>query len=147
MHLAEEIVQEMALLVIEKKVVVEGEAQFMSWLTKTARFQALNALQKRSRAAKPLDSGVLDLLDEHWRASEPADTTAASDALRECLRTLTPRSRRLVDLRYGENLDGRRLAEILARPLNTIYVALSRIHRTLGECVRLKLGQEGISHA
>lgn len=145
-HLAEDIFQNVALLVVKKGIRVETEAGFISWLRKTARYQALNAMQKQSNAPRPLDESVLESLEEHWRARDVDPSSTSVDALRECLKTLTPRARRLVDLRYGENLDGSRLSEILSRPLNTVYVALSRIHRTLAECVNFRLSREGISH-
>ena len=56
------------------------------------------------------------------------------------------RARKLVDLRYRQNVSGKEVARKLSLPVNTVYVAMSRIHRTLSECVRRHLAQAGIRH-
>ena len=142
-HLAEDVFQDVAVLTLRKADSIPSEEAFPGWLFKTARFQALNAFRKRKRMPQPLDDSVLDLLDREWIAGEgEPDNQAALDALRSCLERLTDRARRLVELRYGNEMSGQGLAESLGQPLNTVYVALSRIHRTLAKCVQGQLNRE-----
>ena len=56
-----------------------------------------------------------------------------------CLEQLSPCAQNLVKLRYAEGVSGERLAEVVDRSLNTVYVALSRIHRSLGDCIKQRL--------
>ncbi len=144
-HQAEDVFQNVSLLVLKKSDLVEDAAAFPGWLRKAARFEALNAIRKEGRGPEPLDEVVLDSLEAHWKAQDAA-TPVSVGVLRDCVQKLTPRARRLVELRYGENVSGLKLAEKFSQPLNTVYVALSRIHRALGECVRRRLVGEGAGH-
>jgi RNA polymerase sigma-70 factor, ECF subfamily len=38
-----------------------------------------------------------------------------------------------------DGISGPRLAEVVDRKLNAVYVALSRIHRSLGDCIKQRL--------
>jgi RNA polymerase sigma-70 factor (ECF subfamily) len=136
-HLAEDLFQDVSIVILKKGAQLADPAGFGPWARKIARLEALNAHRKRGNAPKPLDADVLDLLDRRW---DEEDASPAADALRPCLQRLSPRSRRLVELRYRDGVGGRDLAARLAQPLNTVYVALARIHRTLSECVRERLG-------
>jgi RNA polymerase sigma-70 factor (ECF subfamily) len=91
---------------------------------------------------------VIDRLDQAWEEHDRDDPRASSvAALEHCISKLTPRAQELVQLRYHEDLSGQHIAERLRKPLNTIYVAISRIHRTLAECVRSELARNGDSGA
>jgi RNA polymerase sigma-70 factor, ECF subfamily len=139
-HLAEDVFQNVAVIALRKAETIADAGCFPGWLFKTARFEALNAMRKQRKQPQPLDEEVLDLLDSAWQI-ETADTDneLALNALRDCCSRLTARSRRLVELRYAENVSGKGLAESLGQPVNTVYVALSRIHKALRECVARKM--------
>lgn len=146
--LAEDIFQNVAVLVLKKADSLEEGPSLAGWFRKAARFEALKALKKRDRIPPVLDETVLDLLEEEWAASdETADESADLEALRRCMERLTPNSRRLLKLRYHEGLVGAPLGERLAKPLNTIYVALARIHRKLAECVKAAARRQEAAHA
>ena len=147
-HLAEDVFQEVALLVIRKSDQLHDDDTFVGWLFRAARFEALNAARKRRRGPQLMDENILDLLDDHWlpQAHEDDGFERLTPALRACIEHLTERSRRLVNLRYGRGLSGKELAAKLQRPINTVYVALTRIHRTLLTCVTRTLKkQEAVS--
>lgn len=143
--LAEDIFQDVAILVLRKRKALTDPAGFAPWARRIARFEALNASRKRKHAPCTIDDGVLEALEPHWQATD-AEPHDAVQALRDCLQRLTPRAQRLVQLRYSENLSGQPLADKLTQPLNTVYVALSRVHRNLAECVKLRLAREGHRH-
>jgi RNA polymerase sigma-70 factor (ECF subfamily) len=95
---------------------------------------------------RALDEKVLDLLDRQWDATD-AGSSAAAEALGDCIRRMPSRSRELIDLRYRDGILGKRLAERCSQPPNTVYVTLSRIHRMLSECVKTRLAAQGVDHA
>ncbi len=139
-HLAEDIFQDMSLIMIRKDHAIDSEQRFPAWVRTVARLECMNALRKQKRSPVAIDDAVLDALDAQWNESDSGQEPEAMDALRSCLQKLTPRARNLVEQRYQKNISGKRLAEQLARPVNTVYVAMSRIHRSLAECIRMKLG-------
>jgi RNA polymerase sigma-70 factor (ECF subfamily) len=143
-HLAEDVFQNMALVVLKKGHQVRDEKGFPAWARKIARFEALNAVRKRRHTPELLDLAVLEMLEDHWQSSD-ADPAAVNKALCDCIERLSPHARQLIQLRYVEDLGAKAVAERLARPLNTVYVALSRTYRLLATCVQQRLAREGVA--
>lgn len=146
-HLAEDIFQDVALIVLKKGGTLEDPAAFPAWARKIARFEALNMLRRQNRGPQHLDNSVLNLLEDHWDAADATSPSTATEAVRECIQKLPPRSRQLVELRYRDNISGKSLADRLTQSLNTVYVALSRVHRALSSCVKLRLSRGDAAHA
>lgn len=143
--LAEDILQDVSLLVLKKCGEIEKPEHFPGWVRKAARFEAMNLLRKRRGNMRFLDPTILDSLDVEWQASDGAAPSAATEALRGCVEKLSGYARQLIDLRYREGITGQALADRCGRALNTVYVALSRTHKTLAECVQARLVREGVS--
>lgn len=142
--LTEDVFQEVSIVVMEKFAMVENIEGFRPWTRTIARFQALKAVNKRRANPVILAGEVIDRLDQAWEEHDREDPRASSvAALERCIAKLTPRAQELVQLRYHEDLSGQHIAERLRKPLNTIYVAISRIHRTLADCVRNELARTG----
>jgi len=145
-HQAEDVFQELAVVVFRKGTSLGGAEEFPAWARQVARFKALNALRQRLSAPKAIDESILDLLESRWSETDRVAGPVVSDALRECLRNISPQSRRLIELRYGENLSGKALADRIGQQLNTVYVALSRVYRALAACVKHRMSREGIAY-
>jgi DNA-directed RNA polymerase specialized sigma24 family protein len=85
------------------------------------------------------ESGVnemLDLMQAHWEAKGTCDPREMFSRLEKCISKLSSYGKELVYFRYRENLTGQKLADALGRKYSSIYVALSRIHRMLADCIR-----------
>jgi RNA polymerase sigma-70 factor, ECF subfamily len=137
-HLAEDVYQDVAVLAIRKCEEIEDQRHFLAWMRLTSRHRALKILQQRRRQVL-LDESLLDRLDEQWVEHDQRSSADLTEALRQCLERLSPRARNLIRLRYAEGISGERLAADVDRSLNTVYVSLSRIHRSLGDCIRRRL--------
>jgi RNA polymerase sigma-70 factor (ECF subfamily) len=142
--LTEDVFQEVSSVVMEKFADVQDVEGFRPWSRTIARFQSLKAVNKRRANPVILAGEVIDRLDQAWEQHDREDArTTSVAALERCIAKLTPRAQELVQLRYHEDLSGQHIAERLRKPLNTIYVAISRIHRTLADCVRNELARTG----
>jgi RNA polymerase sigma-70 factor (ECF subfamily) len=84
----------------------------------------------------------MELLEPEWEAFDPLPARDLVSALEGCLQRQTPNPRALVELKYVEGLEGARIAERLDQQLRSIYTALSRIHRALGDCIRRRFFAE-----
>jgi RNA polymerase sigma-70 factor (ECF subfamily) len=146
-HLAEDVFQSVMVAAISKRDEIRDREHLLGWLRTAARFEALSHI--RTRAAQPagLNESVLNLLETHWARHDAHPGSVKADALRRCVDLLTPNARNLLRLRYEEGVSGERLASTVGKSLNTVYVALTRIHRTLGDCVRARLRAEGMKLA
>lgn len=143
-HLAEDVFQDVSIVALRKRAEVVDEVHFRGWIRRTARLEAMNVLRREGRLRQALPDGVLDALDQHWDNQDAESAHERSAWLAECLTKLTDRARQIVGWRYGDGISPARLAERLGRPINTVYVALARIHRTLGDCVRRKAAAAGV---
>jgi RNA polymerase sigma-70 factor (ECF subfamily) len=137
-HLAEDIFQEVAVIAMRKREEIRDAAHFLGWMRQTARHRALKALRAMHRSPT-MEESLLDLMDEQWAEHDATPSGELMEALRRCLEELSPYARSLVRLRYVEGLSGGRLAEAVGRELNTVYVALSRTHRALADCIRRRV--------
>lgn len=141
-HLAEDIFQEVSIAAISKCGEIADVEHFAAWVRYAARFQALVALRNRNRLPRVLSDDVLDALEHHWQQFDKQADSEISDALRICLERLSPYARQLIETRYVQRKRGTELAKALQRSLNTVYVALSRAHNALRDCVHQKLATE-----
>lgn len=145
-HLAEDVFQEVAMLVLEKREELRDPEALPVWMRRTARHRAMQALRRQARRPRPLDEAVLDRLEATWDRYDHDQASDRVEALRECLAKLTPRAQQVMKLRYADGLSGQELARSTGRKLESVYMALSRIHNRLADCVRRRLaeGMEGV---
>lgn len=141
-HVAEDIFQEVFLTVAAKAHDFEIGSNFLAWARAIARLKVLKLRQEKSSAVL-LRPEVLEVIaaaagDE----DEMIETRRA--ALAECLERLAPRSREIVDLRYGDSpLSPAEIAVKLRWSANAIYVALARARKFLFDCTQSRLGIAG----
>lgn len=142
-HLAEDVLQEVSVLAVRKRDEIVDEPHFRAWIRRAARLEAMNVLRRHQKLSAVLSEPVLEALEAHWDNRDEEWAADRIDALRQCVGRLTDNAQRLVRMRYHEGVSGIALAERLGKPVNTIYVALSRIHRALADCVERKLAAQG----
>lgn len=141
-HLAEDIFQEISIAALNKHDEIADEDHFGPWMRTAARLQSLTALRNRNRLPRSLPDEVLGVMEPHWGKFDKRNDADLSDSLRICLERLSPYARQVVRARYSEGKRGNDLAIALNRSINTVYVALSRAHDTLRECLRKRLAEE-----
>ncbi len=144
-HLAEDCLQEVSSAALEHRDSFEDESHIIRWTLRVARNKAIDLARKRQRQPKTLPDDVLDLIEEQWAAElaehgeEPAKDL---EYLEQCVETLSPNARKLVELRYFEGLSSAHVAQTVEKKVETVYQALARAHVALRECVERKLAAE-----
>jgi RNA polymerase sigma-70 factor, ECF subfamily len=141
-HLAEDILQDVSIVAVSKCEEIRDALAFPAWTRQVARYKALHALRARRHAPAVLDERTLALLEPYWLPYDSPTSCDLKDLLRECLEQLSPYARELIRLRHQEGKSGVSSAEALGRPLNTVYVALSRVYNRLGDCIRKRLAEQ-----
>ncbi len=141
-HLVDDIMQELALVMVRRGGEIVDEHHFPKWARSVCRLTALDMLKRRRRRPHPLGDGVLDLIDAQWAQGVDRNSADLTEALRICLQKLSPYARQLIELRYAEGLKSADIASRLGRTVIGVYEALSRAHRRLGECIRGRLAKE-----
>ena len=145
LELAEDIFQEVCMLALKRRESITDEAHLHRWLRTTARNLAYNVLRKRQEHQLTLDDGILDSLESLWIKQDGHPASDMVEALRHCMELSPPASASLVRDRYVRGISYPQLAQILHRPVSSLYVTFSRIHAALADCIynRLATGRGG----
>lgn len=142
-HAAEDIHQEVVIEALQKAETIGDSQHLLAWARQVAKAKAFNYLKRQKHHPQVIDPELLDLLEPVWQAESDVLGPTMMEALNECLQSLTPRSRRLVDLRFGDRMNGSQMSEALGLKVPSVYMALSRVYRVLDECVRRKIANVG----
>lgn len=136
-ELAEDIFQDVCVIALEKRALLSRHRNVVAWLYKSARFEALNRLRKRSQRELSLSDELLEVLDAEFRTvDEKTSSRVLLEAVRHCIERLSPSAQVLVQYRYAKGMDYADIAAKLGRPANSLYVTFCRIHAALADCVR-----------
>ncbi|MDB5297675.1 MAG: hypothetical protein JWO31_3658 [Phycisphaerales bacterium] len=146
--LAEDVFQEVSIRAVNKQAEIEDEVHFQKWVRVAARFEALNAVRKVRVRDLVLEYRVLDELEQEWDRHDgdaAGNDARRADALADCLASLSPAARDIVRQRYEGGRSVTDVAKRLRRPVDSLYVTISRIHRALADCVTRRLaGPEAV---
>lgn len=150
---AEEILQETNLVIWTKASQFQPGTNFRAWACQIAYFEVMKYRSRKHRDKLHFNPELLELVAaESLQQSELLDRRR--QALGECLAKLREQDRALIQSRYcpSENDEGgpnsgsenekAGIAEKVGRPINSIYQSLSRIRKSLLECINRRLAAE-----
>lgn len=138
-QLAEDAYQDMLAKVFENEAIFEGPRHLRDWSWKVLRNRCYELLRKRKSRAVLLDETALELVDAELESRGNELLIDQSNALRQCLGTLTENARQIVRLRFFEGMRGDQVADKLGRKPDAVYKALQRIYDSLGDCIRRRI--------
>ena len=105
----------------------------LPWLLATARNQLRKLLRDQGRRRELAD---VDRLDAMWQRHVPDAGDARGEALRACLAELPPRSRAVLQLRYGDGLDRAAIGARVGLGVEGVKSLLVRLREALARCIR-----------
>jgi len=133
---AEDVLQECFLTVSSKAEGFCEGSDFLAWVMAIAKFKVLESRRQPWARTSLLSPEVIDALCADPPQEAPADD--AKSLLQECVEELSPRSREVIDLRYGEACKPAEIARRLHWTPESVYVALSRARALLRDCIERK---------
>lgn len=134
--ISEDVYQEVSLYTIKNQEKINDEKHLVRYIRRVSRNFSLNAIQKERKKPISVNHQLLDLIESDWQQFDKESSTPMYGALKKCLEDLTPNANNLINLRYAQGISGQKLADRLGKQVNTIYVAISRIHKTLAACIK-----------
>ena len=138
---AEEILQEANVVIWSKSAQFREGTNFLAWVSQIANFEVMKYRARRKRNRLYFSDEFLETVSKE--ALERSDEFEQRRvALVECLAKLRPKDRDLIEQRYAPGERGKRLAEQLGRPANSVYQTLGRIRRVLMECIQRRITEE-----
>lgn len=136
---AEDIIQDVFVIAIQKSEEINDSAHLDLWLRKAIRFQSLSLLRKRSGDTQ-VEDDLLAVIDTAFHdRDERGREDERLEALANCLAKLTPKTRMVLEMRYGRGLACGSIAEHVHRQVETVYQMIARAHRSLKECVQQQM--------
>jgi len=135
--LAEDLVQETFLALLQKPFEERGPASTAAFLRRVAKNLYLMRLRKATRAPVVED---IERADQSWRpVAGDDDGESYVAALRDCYERLGQRARRALDLRFRDGRDRRSIAAALGLGEDGIKSLMRRSRAALRDCVRRKI--------
>lgn len=138
LHLAEDVYQEVAVILAQDPTRMPEEEGLAPWLREITRRKALELLRKARRAC-PLDHEVLELMAGAFEPTPPEALGDLRAAMAGCLDRLPDDSRAIVTGRYADDLSCEDIAARAGRSVQGVYAVLKRMRLALQDCVERAL--------
>lgn len=134
---AEEIFQEVSLVLWEKFESFRPGTSFGAWARQIAVYKIQNERRRLARAPVLLEPETMQNVAQAFDETEAMGVDEDwKKALHHCLEKLSPASRRLMDLRYFQKLRHDQIAGQLGRTLAGVNSALCKIRVSLEGCMK-----------
>lgn len=139
LHDAEDMAQETLVVLVSKKPVFEGKSAFKTWLYSIGRNVTVDYLRKNHRvvASSPEELALLSMQEQEAARDYFADEEKKT--LHKCLLRLRPDFRRVLWLKYFENMTA---AEIAAAMGKSVY-SVNHLVKRAGKALREEMEREG----
>jgi RNA polymerase sigma-70 factor (ECF subfamily) len=141
---AEDIVQEVAVVLLQKMAQYDESRPFEAWALGVARREALARFRKKARRPLVWDTETACALADACEELAP-EIESRLAVLRGCLEKIRGRGRELLRMRYEEGLKPSNIAEKIGLTAGSVRVVLSKVRSRLRECVTKRLASEGTS--
>lgn len=136
-HLGEDILQEVAVVVLRSWRSFTPGTSFRAWVNEIARRIALAECRRRGRRPLPL---LAERVEEIVAAAQEEDAwDREREALRHCLQQVPDVGRKALALRYGEELSSEEIARSLGRSIDGVKGLLKRVRAQVAECIDHRL--------
>ena len=133
---AEEVFQDTALEIERSKEKFRKGADFVPWARGIARNMVRRHYAAKARQPATVPMEALEYLaDVVEKESEGLAWEAERAALRRCMDQLPERNRRIMEMKFGENLRGRAVATRLSLSEKSIRTIICRIKEELRRCI------------
>lgn len=135
---AEEILQETYVGLFQKFHKWDPDKDLYAWARAFAHYQVLHYRSRAQRDRLHFDE---DFLGKVAATQEllSNESNARMVALERCMEELSETNRRLLDLAYGQDFEIEEVASQAERTVVATYRALSRIRKTLRQCIERKI--------
>jgi RNA polymerase sigma-70 factor (ECF subfamily) len=138
---AEDVLQEVALVIVDRYSSYDSTQPFIRWALGVSRRVVWTHLRNSYRFR---DQELKDAIDQVSSAFEKLDPHVQDmkDALAHCVEKVSGEGRRVLLLRYEEGLELKQIAERLRKSASAIGVLLHRVRSALRECIDRRLSAE-----
>lgn len=131
---SEDIYQDTVSTLWEKFETYRPNTNFEVWACVIAKYKVLQYIRKNLSSKIHFTSEALELLDS--ASSEFIEHfDDRTEALRGCIKKLTPHNRRVLKMRYENGWTVKKIAAVFEQTAQGVYKQLNRIHMALMTCI------------
>ncbi len=130
-ELAEDILQEVIVIVWQKAHTFQGAGQAAHWIFGIAHHQAFKALRRDTHASFVELETALELSDEMQNPETDLLRRVTHEEVAQALACLTPEHREVLELAFFQDFACKEIAAIAGVPLGTVKSRLSYARRAL----------------
>lgn len=138
-HVSEDLFQKLCLLALQSRDRFGDSEHLLKWLWVVSRNESLKYLRDKKKQPVVFDEKLLEMIQSEWQAETFLDSPEIQSILEKCISQLSEPVQKMLEKRYRHNLSGSKLAEALERNTKSVYVAISRAHRSLYNCMQKKI--------
>jgi RNA polymerase sigma-70 factor (ECF subfamily) len=143
---AEDLFQEMAILMTRKREEADEECKFVAWARRIAINLVRDHRKKLARSKiRMLDDETLEQVSQVFEDLEASAWEARREALQKCSERLPERGRTLLRRRYAEGAGSDQIAAEQSLSRGAVDTMLYRLRKALHDCIRLRLQEAGLS--
>ena len=142
--LAEDIAQKAFLVALKSIQKFDPSGNFVYWMQGIVRNVARNEWEQlalHSRVERDGLAQFLETLAQTQPAREEAGLDERLNALRQCVQSLAPRSREILQLRYGMEMKCQEISEKVGTSTDAVKMSIFRIRATLRQCIKSRLAE------
>jgi RNA polymerase sigma-70 factor (ECF subfamily) len=141
---ADDVFQEVSQVLWEKYDQFEAGTNFYAWSCRIVQFQVMyyrQKLRREHRSRLEFSDDFLAVVGQ--QALDEAEALEQQHrVLRQCLEKLTPRVRKLMQLRFTAGATTKSVAAQIGQSVETVYKAINRAQKSLIECGQRLLSRE-----
>jgi RNA polymerase sigma-70 factor (ECF subfamily) len=138
---AEDVLQEVALVIVDSYASYDDKQPFLGWALGIARRVVWTHLRKKYRDRDLMLADAIDQVSSAFERLDP-HVQDMKDALAHCVEKVSGDSRRALLLRYEEGLELKQIAKRLGKSAGHVGVLLYRVRAALRECIERRLSAE-----
>jgi RNA polymerase sigma-70 factor, ECF subfamily len=131
-HLAEDVYQEVAVVIAGHGDTVPADGGFLPWLKEVIRRKALELRRKQARMRSQLSPEALAQVEAAFPHDRSDDL---QEAMARCVDKLDGDAKRAIQARYRDGLDVPAIAGAIGRSVQGAYAVLKRARLSLEACV------------
>ncbi len=135
---AEDVFQRTSLVLWKKFADYDQSMPFLPWACSVAHFEVRNFARIASRDRLQFDETLMQQIADD-RLNKSVDKDSRINALQDCLKSLKPQEKEVIDLVYRKGISIRAIADEKSIPCQTLYNQVSIARRKLHDCVQRKM--------
>ncbi|TWT87495.1 ECF RNA polymerase sigma factor SigE [Pseudobythopirellula maris] len=137
---ASDILQKTNVVLLRKSKDFADSGEFEAWAFSTAKYEVLSHVRDRQRDRLAFSPELVEVMVEA-AAAQVGNLAARQAALSGCLSKLSADKRRLIRMRYAEDLSITQVASGVGKSTGAVKAMMRRLRGMLHECVKKRLSE------